>query len=158
MGEIPPTYDSPYDEAATIDSMPDDGRDKPGLTGTPFRKRRLAQREFVQRMWVELYPHLPPLIDANANDFLRICDESAELVYEIFEKLATNPKANFAYVRGAARKEKEKREASSPEGTTSPATGSVLYPGWESDEAYLAHLEEMKELQQLMSENGYSDD
>jgi hypothetical protein len=152
------TYDSPYDEATALDSMSDEGKDKPGLAGTPFRKRRLGQREFVQRMWAELYPHLPPLIDANANEFLRICDESAELVYEVFEKLQTNPKASFAYIRGAARKEKEKREATSPEGTTSPATGSVLYPGWESDEAYYAHQEKVKEIQQWMSENGISDD
>jgi hypothetical protein len=156
VGEIPPTYDSPYDEAVAIDSMSDEGRDKPGLTGTPFRKRRSAQREFVQRMWAELFPSQPPLIDANANEFLRLCDESAELVYEIFEKLQTNPKAKFAYVRGAMRNEKEKREANRTEGTTSPA--SSQFYGWESDEAYYEHQRKTQEAVDWLRENGISDD
>jgi hypothetical protein len=160
VGETPYGYDSLEDEADDIDSMPDEGRDTPAKAHTPFRTRRKKQREFVQRIWGEIYPNLPPLIDANANEFLKLCDESAYEVLTLFQKFQGSSKACFAYLRAVARNQQAKQRAEAqPQETISPAsTGSVSFPGWESDEAYYAHLEKVKQLQQWMSENGISDD
>ncbi len=151
-------YDSLLDEAYALDHLPDDGKDTPSIAGTPFRQRRIKQREYVQRIWAEFFPKLPALSDANANEFLRLCDDLAELVYEMFEKLQTNPKVCFAYVRAAMRNAKQKRaEEPRTEGTISPASGSVNYPGWDSDDEYHAWQKRSEEAQALAKQMGYDD-
>ncbi len=153
-------YDSLDDEADDIDSMPDDGRDTPAKAHTPFRARRERQRKFVQRTWGEIYPNLPPLIDANANEFLKLCDDSASEVLAIFQKFQGSSKACFAYLRAVARNQHAKRteQAQPPEGTISAASGSVNFPGWDSDEAYYEHQRKTQESLEWLRQNGISDD
>jgi hypothetical protein len=151
-------YESLEDEADDIDTMPDEGRDTPAKSNTPFRTRRKVQRQFVQRAWEQLYPTQPPLIDDNANELIKFCDESAALVLELFRRFEGSSKGVFRYLRKVALNQQAERSREQSVAPTSPASGSKNFPGWDSDEAYYAHLEKMKELQQLMSENGYSDD
>jgi hypothetical protein len=158
-GETTYGYDSLEDEAEDIDSMPDEGRDRPAKANTPFRTRRKQQRIFVQKAWGEIYPNLPPLIDANANEFLKLCDESAYEVLLIFREFQGSAKACWRYLRKVAENKQAKRAGERTEGTISSApSGSVNFPGWESDEAYYAHQEKMKAGQKWLEENGYSDD
>ena len=151
-------YDSLEDEADDIDSMPQDGRDTPQRAHTPFRARRERQRKFVQRVWGEIYPNLPPLIDANANEFLKLCDDSASEVLAIFQKFQGSSKACWRYLRKVAENQQAERAAKQPEGTISAAIGSVNFPGWESDEAYYEHQRKTQESLDWLRQNGISDD
>lgn len=135
---------------AEADRMSDSGRlDR---RGSPASRRRAAQVEAVTAAWAELFPDQPPLLPANAKDFLRLAGESAEEVYEHLQIVAERkPQHPLSYARKVFTSRTQPTRAPLP--TPAPSGQSATSGPVESvgeltppSESYLKQLAEAERL------------
>ena len=111
----------------------------------------------VRRTWHETFPDKPRLSPVQAADFLKQLGNSVEDVSTLFERFKNHPKASVPYLHGVIRNEKKRVAEERTEGTISSASGSVNYPGWDSDEEYHAWQKRSVEAKALAKQMGYDD-